>query len=350
MPATNASVVIRIGRRRSRQAWTIGVMRARARLRAADWRDRSAESSSSSRRRTAPACPSAEKMFSDWPKMTIEISANGSVSGSDSRIVTGCSHDSNCAASTRYMKIERQRERLQERAGGAIELARPAGEAGAVFRSRARAACAASAICCLRGAPATCRAACWRPRSPAAAGSGGGCRPAHRRARTPAMLSSATLPRRDDGTVQRGNRRLRTAVLPPRRAGAPRTARPPRCRSSPDRRRRAGAALRPHRRPARRGRRPSGRSSRTDISGLPDAQRRVDVHQPGNRARLLAPARCWPAPARRGSGPASRTDVALAAAAARRRRRCQAPQRRAARRCRRPAAGSRCAPASMISN
>ena len=49
--------------------------------------------------------PSAEKMLSDWPKMTIEISANGSVSGSDRRIVTGCSHDSNCAASTRYMKM-----------------------------------------------------------------------------------------------------------------------------------------------------------------------------------------------------------------------------------------------------
>ncbi len=49
--------------------------------------------------------PSAEKMLSDWPKMTIEMSANGSVSGSDSRIVTGCSHDSNCAASTRYMKM-----------------------------------------------------------------------------------------------------------------------------------------------------------------------------------------------------------------------------------------------------
>ncbi len=44
-------------------------------------------------------------MFSDWPKITIDSSANGSVSGSDSRIVTGCSHDSNCAASTRYMKI-----------------------------------------------------------------------------------------------------------------------------------------------------------------------------------------------------------------------------------------------------
>ena len=44
-------------------------------------------------------------MFSDWWKMISDSSANGSVSGSDSRIVTGCSHDSNCAARIRYMKM-----------------------------------------------------------------------------------------------------------------------------------------------------------------------------------------------------------------------------------------------------
>ena len=49
--------------------------------------------------------PSAEKMFSDCRVMMIDSSANGSVSGSDSRIVIGCSHDSNCAARIRYMKI-----------------------------------------------------------------------------------------------------------------------------------------------------------------------------------------------------------------------------------------------------
>ena len=43
-------------------------------------------------------------MFSDWLKIKIASSANGSVSGSDSRIVIGCSHDSNCAARIRYMK------------------------------------------------------------------------------------------------------------------------------------------------------------------------------------------------------------------------------------------------------
>lgn len=37
--------------------------------------------------------------------MIIDSSANGSVNGSDSRIVTGCSQDSNCAARMRYMKI-----------------------------------------------------------------------------------------------------------------------------------------------------------------------------------------------------------------------------------------------------
>ena len=43
-------------------------------------------------------------MFSDCRVMMIDSSANGSVSGSDSRIVIGCSHDSNCAARIRYMK------------------------------------------------------------------------------------------------------------------------------------------------------------------------------------------------------------------------------------------------------
>ena len=44
-------------------------------------------------------------MFSDCRKMMSDSSANGSVSGSDSRIVIGCSHDSNCAARIRYMKM-----------------------------------------------------------------------------------------------------------------------------------------------------------------------------------------------------------------------------------------------------
>ncbi len=49
--------------------------------------------------------PSIVKMSSDCPKITSEMSAKGTVSGSASRIVIGCSHDSNCAARMRYMKM-----------------------------------------------------------------------------------------------------------------------------------------------------------------------------------------------------------------------------------------------------
>ncbi len=41
--------------------------------------------------------------------MMIDSNANGSVSGNDSRMVTGCSHDSNCAARIRYMKTSDSR-------------------------------------------------------------------------------------------------------------------------------------------------------------------------------------------------------------------------------------------------
>ena len=49
--------------------------------------------------------PSIVKMSSDWLKISSETSANGTVSGSASKIVIGCSHDSNCAARIRYMKM-----------------------------------------------------------------------------------------------------------------------------------------------------------------------------------------------------------------------------------------------------
>ena len=42
--------------------------------------------------------PKREKMFSDCPKMTSESRAKGSVSGSERRMVMGCSQDSNWAA------------------------------------------------------------------------------------------------------------------------------------------------------------------------------------------------------------------------------------------------------------
>ena len=44
-------------------------------------------------------------MSSDCPRMRSEINANGTVSGSASRMVIGCSQDSNCAARMRYMKM-----------------------------------------------------------------------------------------------------------------------------------------------------------------------------------------------------------------------------------------------------
>ncbi len=49
--------------------------------------------------------PSPEKMFTDCPVMSSERMPNGIASGSVSRIVTGWMNDSNCAASTMYMKM-----------------------------------------------------------------------------------------------------------------------------------------------------------------------------------------------------------------------------------------------------
>ena len=55
------------------------------------------------------------------------MSAKGTVSGSDSRIVIGCSHDSNCAASTRYMKMNERPDgdgEAPDRASGLLGQAR----------------------------------------------------------------------------------------------------------------------------------------------------------------------------------------------------------------------------------
>ncbi len=48
--------------------------------------------------------PRAENTFSDCRKIKSDSSANGTVSGSADRMVTGWSQLSNCAAMTRYMK------------------------------------------------------------------------------------------------------------------------------------------------------------------------------------------------------------------------------------------------------
>ncbi len=44
-------------------------------------------------------------MFTDWPNSNSDRMPNGTASGSVSRIVNGCRNDSNCAASTMYMKM-----------------------------------------------------------------------------------------------------------------------------------------------------------------------------------------------------------------------------------------------------
>jgi hypothetical protein len=48
-------------------------------------------------------------MFTDCPVTMIDSNAKGSVSGNESRIVIGCSHDSNCAARIRYMNTSDSR-------------------------------------------------------------------------------------------------------------------------------------------------------------------------------------------------------------------------------------------------
>ena len=66
-------------------------------------------------------------MLSDCPVAMIEKSANGSVSGSESRIVSGWSHDSNWAARIRYMKTsDRPNASMKARPVRASSRERPA--------------------------------------------------------------------------------------------------------------------------------------------------------------------------------------------------------------------------------
>ena len=77
-------------------------------------------------------------MFSDCRKMMIDSSAKGSVSGSDSRIVIGCSHDSNCAARIRYMKTSDSTKASTKFWPRARQFLRPAGEGAAIVGARAQ--------------------------------------------------------------------------------------------------------------------------------------------------------------------------------------------------------------------
>jgi hypothetical protein len=74
-------------------------------------------------------------MFNDCRVTMMDSSANGSVSGSDSRIVIGWSHDSNCAARIRYMNTSDSTNAMRKFCAGPSELARPSRERGAVARS-----------------------------------------------------------------------------------------------------------------------------------------------------------------------------------------------------------------------
>jgi len=102
MPATNANVVIRIGRNRSRLPRMIASKRecpsARSWMMCAICKIEFFFTTPNNTR-----MPSMVKMSSDDFKKSSDTSANGTVSGSDSRIVIGCSHDSNWAARIRYM-------------------------------------------------------------------------------------------------------------------------------------------------------------------------------------------------------------------------------------------------------
>ena len=194
-------------------------------------------------------------MFSDCWKMMSDISANGSVSGSDSRIVTGCSHDSNCAARIRYMKTNDSamavRNAVAVRFSSRERPTKSARYSGPKFRSRA-----AATICCctarLRGA----RQQVGGERHLALA-----AHAADRRRRVAVRERRDVVERHDAEPRrrhrQRGHRRLRAAVgLLGAQVHLVLLA-ASRCRSSPDRRRRADAAPRRRRPPARRGRPPS---------------------------------------------------------------------------------------------
>ena len=110
MPATNAKVVIRIGRSRSRLAWTTAsCVDSPVSFSWLAWSICRIEFFFTTPNSTSR--PSAEKMFSDCRKTMIDSSAKGSVSGSDSRIVIGCSHDLELRRQNQIHEHQRQQER-----------------------------------------------------------------------------------------------------------------------------------------------------------------------------------------------------------------------------------------------
>ena len=69
-------------------------------------------------------------MLNACPVMSSEMSANGRLSGNASSTVTGWMNDSNCAASTMYMKMNESRKAMMKprpvRCSSLLEPATPA--------------------------------------------------------------------------------------------------------------------------------------------------------------------------------------------------------------------------------
>ena len=137
-------------------------------------------------------------MFSDCPVMMIESSANGSVSGSESRIVIGCSQDSNCAARIRYMKTSDSPNAIRKFcAARASSRDRPANRVvypGPIPSDSAALVIAAIAGVCETPGSRPANTVTWRWRLSRLISAG--AVPGVNRA----TLSSGTLPTRVDGT------------------------------------------------------------------------------------------------------------------------------------------------------
>ena len=95
---------------------------------------------------------------------------------------------------------ERQRDRREERRGGAIELARAAGEVGAILRRRSSSSPRPPAICLLRRALRRARQHVGDDRDLPLTADAADRRRRIAARRSVAMLSSVTMPSRDDGT------------------------------------------------------------------------------------------------------------------------------------------------------
>ena len=188
--------------------------------------------------------------------MMIESSANGSVSGSESRIVIGCSHDSNCAARIRYMKTSDStnasrkfcaaRASSRDRPANRVAVPGPISSDSAARRHRRHRR---------RLRDARQQAGKDRDLALAVEAVDFGRRRARREARHVVERHAAERASTAPSAARSPRRVWRSALDGAGRA--PRTARPLRCTSSPDLRRPAAAAPRRRPRSARRGPPPS---------------------------------------------------------------------------------------------